>query len=559
MDAITITTKNAAIRANHSADLPRTPYSDPAPDDLGPGYTPTRPDRGLLRPTPIAIVISSLAVLHYFYLVTRAPNVLICFIPDDAFYELEIARHFFETGVWSFDRGLTRTTGFHLLNVYVMSLFPGILAYPQLAIDLWMGVGVLLSIATIFIICHLANRTFGLLALLPVSLILTARFFTLANTSLLEFPFVVLAAALYTYVLLRKSDPAPSETLILFVIGLFGSLARSDFGGLALAFASASLLRWRWKGRRVYLKQSLWGLAGATAGLVIVFLHNFFYGGHFLSGSAMVKALWGHRLGYSLRPGFSILVFATVSSAPELLLLVSMVGLGIVVWAIGRALGAGAKAPNRCVVPERPSNDNVFLASVGLTTLSVYVFIYGFDPAAQPWYAANAVIPAVLILGSITRWISSNPPLLVSAVAAFLAAIVPHLSESYRPAWYQQRHMYDMALYLRTHPVNGRIAGWNVGIVGYFLDGQVLNLDGLMNDDIFPYVRDSTVNRYLGRMQIDYIVDFKNQIKDRRLAAVEGYDAIRLAEQLEPLHAEVSLKRDVEWVDYTLYRLTRTP
>jgi hypothetical protein len=42
--------------------------------------------------------------------------VLIGFVPDDAFYELQIGRHFLATGKWLFDGSLTTTTGFHLLN-----------------------------------------------------------------------------------------------------------------------------------------------------------------------------------------------------------------------------------------------------------------------------------------------------------------------------------------------------------------------------------------------------------------------------------------------------------
>ncbi|HJU29506.1 MAG TPA: hypothetical protein VJ718_10060, partial [Candidatus Binataceae bacterium] len=77
-----------------------------------------------LRPTPVAAIISTLALIHYVYMLAAPHELIICFVPDDAFYGLEVARHFVATGTWSFDRGFTTTTGFHLLNVYLMSLLP---------------------------------------------------------------------------------------------------------------------------------------------------------------------------------------------------------------------------------------------------------------------------------------------------------------------------------------------------------------------------------------------------------------------------------------------------
>ena len=86
--------------------------------------------RRLLRPGIVAAGISALAIAHFFYVITRPQRVLIGFVPDDAFYELQLARHFLATGRWSFDGKLTTTTGFHLLNVYLMSLFPRLFDSP---------------------------------------------------------------------------------------------------------------------------------------------------------------------------------------------------------------------------------------------------------------------------------------------------------------------------------------------------------------------------------------------------------------------------------------------
>ena len=104
--------------------------------------------------------------------------------------QLQIARHFLSSGKWSFDGGYTTTTGFHLLNVYLMSLVPGLLNHPWLAIKFWMAIGLIVSISGIFTITAFVDKKFGHFALVPTFLILTAPSFTLQSTGLLEYPYV---------------------------------------------------------------------------------------------------------------------------------------------------------------------------------------------------------------------------------------------------------------------------------------------------------------------------------------------------------------------------------
>jgi len=47
--------------------------------------------------------------------------------------------------------------------------------------------------------------------------------------------------------------------------------------------------------------------------------------------------------------------------------------------------------------------------------------------------------------------------------------------------------------------MNGRIAGWNIGIVSSLNDGAVNNLDGLTNDQIYPFVEAGTVAEYINQ------------------------------------------------------------
>jgi len=54
------------------------------------------------------------------------------------------------------------------------------------------------------------------------------------------------------------------------------------------------------------------------------------------------------------------------------------------------------------------------------------------------------------------------------------------------------------------------VGAWNAGIEGYFSGGDVINLDGLMNDSILPYVKRGDLRKYLAKRNIEYLVDFNN-------------------------------------------------
>ena len=145
----------------------------------------------------------------------------------------------------------------------------------------------------------------------------------------------------------------------------------------------------------------------------------------------------------------------------------------------------------------------------------------------------------------------------VLVVGALLLVAIPNIAKSYQDPWPKQRHMLQMANYLDAQPVKGRIGGWNVGIVGYLLDGRITNLDGLMNDQIFPYMRQNAVLKYVEDAGIEYLIDFPIQVEDRRLAEMCGYDA-RLRQRLEPVYATNSPNRADPWSDYTLYQSIRS-
>ena len=496
-----------------------------------------------------------LTLAHYFYLVSSSHAFLISVIPEDAFYEFQIARHFLATAQWSFDRGFSTTTGFHLLNTYLMSMFPQLMTHPWLAIKFWMGVGVALSIVAVFVICRFAARTFGEFSLVFAFLILSSAVFTGQSAGLMEFPYLMAVAALYVAAVFRTCGESRFGALVgIFVLGVIGSLARSDFGGLPLATFVACGISY-WLNRRAdYLIQSLCGLVGATVGLIAVFLHNCFFSGHFLQGSAKVKALWGKRLGYSLKLPLIKLAQTVAVTKHSTVLAGVLLAMAMVVVA--------AVAIRRWRAPKREgavawTYENKLLEGTGLIAIVLYFFVYGADPGVQNWYTANFVMPWMFVLGGASRAIERDRVLRVVAVLVVALLSAQSVRDSYRPIWRHQRYMLEMAEYLQAHPMDGRIAGWNIGIVGFFNDGRVINLDGLMNDQIYPFVEAGTVAEYMNQAGIKFIVDFPEQVTNPQLGRMLGYDGARLGAELKPIHTIANENRDDMELDYTLYAVER--
>ena len=92
--------------------------------------TPALADRDV-RPLAIALpgppfvfwLASTLMVAIHAIRFLRLPlDAKVTFVPDDGFYYLGLGRHFATSRVWTWDGGVSRATGFHLLHGYVCAL-----------------------------------------------------------------------------------------------------------------------------------------------------------------------------------------------------------------------------------------------------------------------------------------------------------------------------------------------------------------------------------------------------------------------------------------------------
>jgi len=111
---------------------------------------------------------------------------------------------------------------------------------------------------------------------------------------------------------------------------------------------------------------------------------------------------------------------------------------------------------------------------------------------------------------------------------------------------------------LRHHEL--RPAGsWNAGIIGYYAGGRVVNLDGLVNNEVYPYLVSGMLRDYVIRKRIRYIVDFESMIEDGRLRRRGGYADGRLEADLRRMHAFPPRKDDRDRSDLVLWEVLPRP
>jgi len=51
------------------------------------------------------------------------------------------------------------------------------------------------------------------------------------------------------------------------------------------------------------------------------------------------------------------------------------------------------------------------------------------------------------------------------------------------------------------------VGAFQSGCLSYFLENQVINLDGVTNEEVYLHLKNRTMDRYLEQQQIDYIVE----------------------------------------------------
>ena len=478
------------------------------------------------------VLLVQMARIGFLFLQDDAK--LVTMIPDDAFYYFVLARNFATSGIWSFDAAAP-ATGFHLLWAYLLAGAHWLVGAPELRTLFVVGAsaGAVLVAAAAGLVAATARRSFGPAGALGTIVAFLSFAGAQQPTLLVEAPFVVAIAAAMIALMLRRDVPADRGTLLAaFGLGFAGMMARSDFGLLPAGILAAHAVAYlRGLGRRTALMAPASGFAGAVTGLAVVLLHAWLVSGTGLQASADIKFHWSALAGHPLSSGLTVLAQTVLPTAPRgswswsLLFLILFAGACALVswrdWA------------------ERAHSAVFSLAMAGVVAAYVFYFRYN-SQALQIWYAANLMVPAAFLLGGALAVLFGRLRPLGLACLGVLAGLC--LLTSTRPVWPWQVSTYHAGLFLRQNPAISPVAAWNAGMVAYFAQRPVINIDGLVNDDVVPYVKADDLVGYLNARAVRYLVDSTSMFKGRKLVR-GGYGDGRLESCIkarQPLVAETA-------------------
>lgn len=498
----------------------------------------------------IVCLLSIVRLIWFALNILLAPNALrIQYIPDDAFYYLQLAKNFSRLGTWTFDSGVSETSGFHLINAYLLSavsasFHPNTDEFINLGLTLSAG----LTLAALLLAWRVGWRKKSAPFFLTLFWLANTRNFFFNSVSLTEWSQVVLTALLYALALARYWEDTRLHALLLMLcLGVLGGLTRSDFGlfpfGLFVGATLISIL----KRRRMALEQTFVGLVGAAVGVGIVFLHNYYFTGQVVQSSALMKAYWAQL--------YPVPFLAAISLPPQLLGVYFLDTAGQIALCVFTGATAGFLLLKRMRldlardIQRHGTNENqreLAMALGSAIALASYLIFYANNAAVQPWYTGTLLVPAFILVFALAKdlaWVvrPHKFPRLLALV--FLCALVSlnildstFLDSNHAP-WPSQRAMYEAGQALANLKLGHRIGAWNAGILGYFQGGTLVNLDGLVNNDIYPYAIHNTLPTYLYEKDIRYVIDYENLFLAPYMRRRGGYDNAEFLKTLHPLQA----------------------
>lgn len=497
--------------------------------------------------------LACLNLIVFDYLVLSAHEMVqVMYTPDDGYYYLALARNFINFGQWTFDGGNSLTSGFHLLLAYLLAGLYHLLR-PDAAGFVLTGLcmSALVSIVSVLLAGRVCWREKDVFPFIALTILVTAKSFLFNSISITEWPLVILIAGLY-YLAIYSSHSGHPNPGTLFFLGLFGSLARSDFGLLPLAGLAASLLMERTHNTKPYTRAALAGLAGASLGVGLIFLHNLATTGSLVQSSALMKSHWAQFGSQNVYSALSLMLnvfgmdlgFADFQRSVFLLGVLLLSAPLILIALIKKSGQNNLPLPNLRLSADRTIKERILVLMSGLC-LAGYGGFYAYNGAIQNWYTANLIWPAFVALVAGARYIHARflteshftalwlSLFSITAFVALLFNLYP-LREQTAP-WPHHRALLEASQYLQKYPVNGKVGAWNAGILGYYLGGNIIvNIDGLVNNDIYPYAVSNRLPAYLSERGIRYILDFKNMFAPS-FAARGGYDDADFLSRLKPI------------------------
>ena len=211
--------------------------------------------------------------------------------------------------------------------------------------------------------------------------------------------------------------------------------------------------------------------------------------------------------------------------------------------------------------PNERRTYSLLIISAGICILG-YFILYSRSGSVQPWYTANLIVPVLMLVLGISGFISSSisDKIWIFLLLLFLTSVVLNISSIYPVSPYLSPYPHQLSLlnagnFLKGNLPDRKVGAWNAGIIGYFEGGHIINLDGLVNNDIYEYAVENNLQTYLESRDICCIVDFANMLTEESLRIRGGYNDISFLETLQPQKVFAGGKN--RWKDLTFYQINK--
>ena len=160
----------------------------------------------------------------------------------------------------------------------------------------------------------------------------------------------------------------------------------------------------------------------------------------------------------------------------------------------------------------------------------------------QNWYFLPTIMVTTILVGLVWLKLIQGPatieikwPIVLITLASVLLLSGVYFAKGF--GFPRQERGYYIAEWLNQHTESDAMIGaWNSGIIGYFTQRSVVNLDGVVNNSVYAYMVANQTRSLVGLMgyirdrQIDYITDYEGipsgGIDPREIGLEQVYESL---------------------------------
>ena len=463
------------------------------------------------------------ALPHLYKLTLPSEYMFNGLISDDVFYYYKVALNIHKGLGPTFD-GLNATNGWHPLwmavCVALAYVTTNLSAYLYLALAANLGFALALSWQLYRLFGNGLGPWFSLLLAFLVNWNIQS---SMAVFSGLETPLYLWLFYLTLGHLAEASLRNKRRLALLGALLGLTFLARTEFALFLPILGIWWVYRFRKAPARDIVTGSLWAFLPFFLLTAPYLLWNCRLTGHFQQISGAVKNLYGNGM-HSWRDVFSAVVFhlkyhlyGAIAVVPLWLNAAVMALLALAAWACIRS-----KSYRGYV------GDARFALMIPYAALVVAYYFFSYGKHTRIWHMGVyfTVFHTLLVhmLRDLWRLARRNTGLkwataaLVAALIGGIAVEIPCVSSRWRrrDMLAYVRYSYQLAEWIRDHlPEDCVIGAWDAGIVGYFSERQVVNLDGLVNGrEFYNYLKQGQgcfgkgILRYIIDKRLDYVANY---------------------------------------------------